>query len=245
MCGDDRWKLFVNPADGWWTCFSGTHNQTGRVEVPLSYDTRQVQLLEMLEVQPIQYTWGETELPLWEPLSVAAKEYLNARNVSPSEVKKYGLVEWVDHHRVLVPYFNPSGTLIFWTSRRYSTIAGHGPKYLAEPGTKPLYLLPSSLMDRLVLVEGVFDAWAVRRAGFAAVALHGKSLSDNLIKMFLTFAADYGIIDVMLDTDAFSSMFKIRNKLLTYRTVNIKPYRPGKDPAEMTPNEVKGVLKCE
>jgi DNA primase len=95
----------------------------------------------------------------------------------------------------------------------------------------------------LVLVEGVFDAMAVERAGFAAVALHGKSLSKHLVKFFLTTAKKYSKISIMLDTDALAASFKIRNQLLSQRAIGICAYPPGRDPAEMQPEEIQEIVK--
>lgn len=243
VCGDARYKVYVQPFTGWWFCFSGAHNRGGRVEAQLSTDGRVAELLEMLRAEKPVASWEEIELPPWEPLSRSALRYLANRDISAEYARKRGIVEWTDQFRVLVPYFNDAGELIFWTSRRYTDLAGSGPKYIAAPGTKPLYTLHANC-DRLVLVEGVFDAMAVQRAGFAAVALHGKSLPNYLQKYFLTIAGRYGIIDVMLDTDAFGSAIGIRNSLLTQRVIGIKPYAPGKDPAEMCREEIEEILLC-
>lgn len=237
VCGDHRWKLYVNPDTGNWFCFSGLHNAGGKIEVGLGSDEAGVRLLEMLRAQPVVPEWAELDLPPWEPLSKTALRYLHDRGVTDQEIRDLGLVEWTGYFRILIPYFH-GGDLVFWNSRRYSEHAGMGPKYLAVPGKKPLYFLHAS-SRRVVLVEGVFDAMAVRRAGFAACALGGKSLPKYLVDLFLTGAARYGIINAMLDSDALAKAFGIRNQLLSKRNVGIWAYPPGKDPAMMTPDEIR------
>ena len=244
VCGHDEFKVYVHPVTGWWFCFAGRHNRGGRIEVELPANERGAYLLELLKAEIPTVEWGEVELPLWEPLSKSALRYLCGRDIDEAYARRLGLVEWVDHYRVLVPYFGPSGELIFWTSRRYSKNIGEGPKYLAAPGTKPLYVLHVE-SDQLVLVEGVFDAMAVNRAGFAAVALHGKSLPRYLVKYLLTAAENYAIISIMLDTDALGAAFRARNQLLSQRAVNICAYPPGRDPAEMQPDEIREIVQCQ
>ena len=242
VCGDARGKLYVNPTTGAWFCFAGYHNRGGKVDVGLPSDGIGLHLLEMLRAQPEVPEWGEIDLSPWEPLSKSALRYLRSRAISQDFAQSHGMVEWTDHYRVVVPYFDAAGNLIFWTTRRYSKRVGTGPKYLAGPGTKPLYVRHAQ-SDHLVLVEGVFDALAVERAGYAAVALHGKSLPKYLVPLLLTTAADYGIINVMLDTDALDKSFGIRNQLLSKRTVRLCAYPPGKDPAMMTPEEIQELVR--
>lgn len=240
-CGHDGWKVYVNPLTGGWFCFAGRHNGGGMVEVGLPTDQITFALLELLYSQPTVPEWDEIDLPPWEPLSKSALRYLRNRNVSPESARTYGLVEWTDKFRIVIPYFY-QGNLIYWNSRRYSTV-GSGPSYLSAPGFKPLYFRHVSGSDQIALVEGVFDAWAVERAGISAVALGGKSLPSYLVRFLLTNTEKYGIIDVLLDADALNKALAIRNQLLSKRDVNLCTYPPGVDPADMTPDYIQELLK--
>jgi hypothetical protein len=242
VCGHDGWKAYVNPLTGGWFCFAGIHNQGGKVEVGLPGDTAGQYLLDLLHAQPLGIPeWSETDLPPWEPLSKSALRYLASRQIDEAAARRYGLVEWTDHYRIVFPYFSNAGDMIFWTSRRYSKAVGYGPKYLAGPGPKPLYMRHVN-SGHLVLVEGVFDALSVERAGFAAAALGGKSLPRYLVTFLLTNAERYGIINVMLDADALAKSLGIRSQLMSKRVVKICAYPPGQDPAQMGPDRIQELI---
>lgn len=243
VCGHTGWKLYVNPVTGAWFCFAGIHNRGGHVKVGLPTEARTSYLLELLRSQPEIPVWEETDLPPWEPLSKSALRYMKRKyDVDAETAKRRGMVEWTDHYRIVIPYFDSAGSLIFWTSRRYSETVGQGPKYLTGPGTKPLYVRHAD-SDRLVLVEGVFDALSVERAGYAAAALGGKSLPKYLRPFLLTEAERYGIINVMLDTDALDKALGIRNQLLSKRNVAVCAYPPGQDPGDMSPEQIQEIIR--
>jgi DNA primase len=193
--------------------------------------------------------WSETELPTCHAPGPEARLYLQKRGISGPDSEKLGIMEWADEYRLIIPYFE-RGECIFWTSRRFSAEKGQGPKYLSQPGKKPLYITPFLGADpcrNLVLVEGVFDAIRVSQAGYRAVALGGKSLPPYHIKKILTLAQKCDIIYVFLDLDAISEAIGIGDELLA-RTepetfVRLKCPPPGKDPADMTLEEIRKVLK--
>jgi hypothetical protein len=244
VCGSDGKKVYLDPKTGAWFCFAGGHHAGGKVDVGLDDTSAGQDLLDMLIVVHQSVVWSETELPPWEPLSKTAKNYLARRGIGQYEASKLGLVEWTGQGRILVPYFS-EGELIYWTGRRYSTVYGEGPKYLSMPGKKPLYTpvhLDDHDVDTLVLVEGTFDAIRVEQAGYAAVALGGKSLPQYLREKLLTLARDRDIIIVMLDEDALGSAVQIQDTLMarTRATVRILPIDG--DPGDMPKHEIRRMI---
>lgn len=242
VCGSDSWKVYVNPETGAWICFAGSCGAKGRVEVGLEDSGRAAgaQILEALRQDDSAPVWDEIEMPPYHPLTGAAQRYLKRRGVPIHVQQSLGLVEWENKSRVLFPYFDFEGNLIYWNSRRFSQNLGDGPKYLTAPGKHPLYWLDSQ-SDRLVIVEGVMDAIMVWQAGFGAVALGGKSLPRYLANSLLTGARRYETIDVMLDPDALDAALRLRASLSDRADVRVVPL-VDQDPGDMSPEEIKEIL---
>lgn len=208
VCGSDKWKTYVDPVSGKWFCFAGQHGGGGCVDVGADADANAEgrKILDMLE-RPAPQTWHEIQMPPFERLSKAASRYLARRKV---DVAGLGIVELTDRYRVAWPYYDDAGRLIYWNSRRYSDNLGDGPKYMAAPGRHPLYVPEYRRKpERVVLVEGAFDAWAVNAVdpGSMAVALGGKSLPRYLRKD-LTRLLGFAMIKsplVALDPDALGN----------------------------------------
>lgn len=244
VCGSDEKKVYVDPKTGAWVCFEFC-GKGGYIDVGLDDAAPGADLLALLDPTPEVVVWSETELPPWEPLSITAVRYLMGRGIGDWESKRLGLVEWVEHGRILIPYFS-EGELIFWTSRLYSDFLPEGAKkYWGQPGHKPLYVpqgMDPTGSDSLTLVEGVFDAIRVAQAGCPVVAVGGKTLPAWLSKNFLTLANKYGIINVMLDEDALDKALGIQD-FLSARTsipVNVVPI-PG-DPGDLPKHEIRRLL---
>lgn len=246
VCGSSSWRTYLDPTTGLWFCFVGHHHAGGKVDVGLDGDNPGATLLQMLERRPETLEWPEIELPPWHALSRQAARYLAKRGLDAADIARLGLVEWEDQHRVLIPYFQ-DGDLVYWTSRRYSTRLGEGPKYWSQGGAKPLYrpFLRGAPSEKLVLVEGVFDAIAIERAGYHAVALGGKTLPHYHEKQLLTLAARYGTIDVLLDEDALAKAIDLQADLQARMAQPVRIVSPpsGMDAGDLTPDAVKEVLR--
>lgn len=244
VCGSDAWKVYLNPDNGMWICFAGGCGAKGQVEVGLDAQPKaagQHILDELYKHHDHGLEWEEVELPPWHELTFAAKRYLKRRRIDEASIQALGLVEWEDKSRVLFPYFDRQGNLIYWNSRRYSDRLGEGPKYLTAPGKHPLYWLEHERSDHLVVVEGVLDAISVWQAGFSAVALGGKSLPRYLVKSLLTGAAEYDMIDVMLDPDALDAALRLRSQVFDRADVRVVPLKD-MDPGDMDPGQIKEIL---
>ncbi len=270
VCGSDEWKLYVALDTGLWKCFAGRHNGGGKVDVGQADNpyTQGQELMDLLDGWQEPVAWDEVELPEWEPLTKMAKRYLMRRDIDEGLRRRLGLVERVDKpFRILIPYFDRAGNMVYWNSRRYSKDIGSGPKYLTAPGKHPLYeqrhpVAAASLSlfhekaegevdpdwvletgnSTAVLVEGVFDSWAVAQAGYHAIALGGKSLPAYLANDLLTLTQQSAIIVVMLDSDALAAALQIRDQISHKREVRIVPCPPGRDPGDMSPEEIRRMI---
>jgi hypothetical protein len=217
VCGSDKYKTYVNMETGAWYCFAGGHGGGGHVEVGHAADTNVEgkTILRMLDRDRDEMEWGEADLPPFHALSDRALRYMERRGFSEEVCRRYGIVEWENKFRILLPYFDRGGQLIYWNSRRYSDNLGDGPKYVAAPGRHPLYIparRPQAVMA--VVVEGVLDALAVVEAdpGVRAIALGGKSLPKYLRRP-LTEATKNVILIVGLDPDALAEALRLQGRI--------------------------------
>lgn len=255
VCGSESWKLYLNPETGFWFCHAGAHQGGGAVEIgTLSQASLEgkaiLQMLNPAARVPDPPT-AEVDLPEWEPLSDRARRYLHRRGLSDESIARWGLVEWVDQYRVLIPYFSQSGQLVYYNSRRYSDNLGDGPKYKGMPGRHPLYVPDRRGRGKVVVVEGAFDAMAVReRTPYHVVALGGKSLPKYLRTPLRdeVFSAillkDGGEVVICLDGDAIGDSLQLLNKIPPLRgiTVRMAVLENGEDPASITPERLREVL---
>lgn len=230
-CGAGGWKLYVAPATGKWFCFK--HNSGGMVAVDLPSTGAGAAILAMLEPQPVELTWREIQLPNWTPLCPRALRYLLKRGVGSGVTRRLGLVEMTDRMRILFPYRDDRGQIVWWNSRAYTSLE-EGPKYLGAPGRHPLYVLPDwRPSPDVVLVEGVLDAVAVWQhlPGVTAVALGGKSLPKYLELELLALAT--GRVSIMLDNDALAHALGLQMRLRSVRETRVVQLPAGEDPASM------------
>ena len=239
VCGGNRWKTYVNPVTGLWWCHDPQHSGGGRVDIGSPLTGQGQAILSALERPgtPQQIRWPEVQVPSWERLTGRARRYLQKRGISIAQAERLGIAEMQDKMRVIVPYFGPDGSIIYWTARKYSTLED-GPKYLASSGKHPLYVLPGwHPTDHVVVVEGVFDAIAVHQAGLGpVVALGGKFLPAYLRPDLDSLVCSGGHVTVVLDSDALAAAIQLRNKLVTKYSVSIVPLPVGEDPASLGDN---------
>jgi len=237
VCGNTKWKVYLDPISGRWYCFAGGHSAGGCVEVGLPSTGAGRQVLDRLNgnSRGVSRTeWPEVQLPPFTDLTPRARRYLNKRGLSNETIDKFSLVEWddPDKFRVLFPFFGPQGRIIYWNSRAYSSL-DDGPKYVAAPGKHPLYVVPRWEPGAVrVVTEGVFDAVMVYQwTGISALALCGKSLPRYLEADFL--ALTQSSTRLLLDGDALSAALRIRARFSDRRTIRVVPLPVNEDPASM------------
>jgi DNA primase len=247
MCADAGWHFYVNTENGFYYCFKC--GGRGRIKPDLKKEVKQKPKLAHMDRAPI---WQERELPPFTALSGEAIYYLNSRNFPMDLVPEMGLVEWRDKRRILIPYFNEAGTVIYWNSR---TFAGGNPKYLGAPGRKPLYPLTYGIIENLlskrdaVIVEGFFDAVRVYQAEYNVVALGGKMLPKYLhhdLKKYLNGASHVSIMLDGDDKDALAKSMKLQGQVQQIMgrrcCVGIVCLPAGKDPGSMPPEDIARLL---
>ena len=127
----------------------------------------------------------------------AATDYLLGRGFTRDEIEVFGFGYDPSRRRVIIPW---EGSDYYHIDR---SIVEANPKYTKPKanvvGPQPLYDLSALSSPAFFLVEGAFDALAVRACGFKAVALGGtggrsavEALSSRKYK---------GVVIVMLDND--------------------------------------------
>lgn len=137
--------------------------------------------------------------------------YVPKQSVPVTKIDGLGKEKYVGDigRRVILPVYGPGG-LVSWLSRPI-TDRYDGPKYVNCPDSeinRTLWPFVEPHSDIAVLVEGSFDALAVRRLGppFSAYATFGKRVSYDQIKQLKA----WGITSVILfwDVDAKKDTIK-------------------------------------
>jgi len=176
-------------------------------------------------------------LPLSKlPANHHALAYLRDRGFDPAWLEyRYGVKYCVDSDRfplaidrIVIPVFHERKVQA-WQCRYIGTPSSKSiPKYFTAPGTnikKYLYDYDvASKCERMVIVEGVTDAWAV---GDGAVALFGKTLSSSQLQLIASSQCES--IVVFLDPDAEEESEHIVKQLHSIRPVYV--VRSENDPA--------------
>jgi hypothetical protein len=108
-------------------------------------------------------------------------EYLDSRGITKEDIKTYEILWWKAAGRVLFPFRNSAGNLIFWTAR---TIYKHiRPKYLHATVSKANRIITyygHGEDDSVFIVEGVFDGLCLNKMGKTVIILMGSEISDTL-----------------------------------------------------------------
>lgn len=233
-CGDERWHFYVSPRNGGYHCFKC--GLSGYADVD-------AHALVARWEENMRPEWREIELPSTLPLGPDAERYLAERNVDPQYARSvYGVADWRAKGRIVIPYRDDIGRPIYWVARSY---LGEDPKYLKPKGRQPLYTVPHNPVQTstLVVVEGVFDAWAVEQLGHVAIALVAKTLPYHLHDSMRGWVDPYRHVRVCLDGDALTDGLKLADTIRRWHddvTVVVLP--DGQDPASMPPAELEKLL---
>jgi hypothetical protein len=214
-------------------------------------------------------------LPPGQPLCQCApdhpaRQYLLARGFNPDSLgRTYGVIVCDGNRssrphfadlRIVIPIYEvryslkgvTEPVLAGWQARMIdSDQAADRPKYLTAAGMKKsclLYGLPLALTTtgRVVVVEGITDAW---RVGTNALAMLGKTISPAQCALIVRHFAGRPIV-VWLDSDAQEEAAEVRKKIQVARCqsqcpgavllARMPPSR--KDPGECTEGEIRDVI---
>jgi hypothetical protein len=122
--------------------------------------------------------------------------YLITRGLTAEEI--VAIKTHVVGRRILMPIYGGANNLVSWQARAIDPVVK--PKYITAPGSdlhKTLWPYVPPLANRIVLVEGMLDALAVRRVNFTAYATFGKKISKEQIKLL----KNWGVGSVVLFWD--------------------------------------------
>jgi Toprim domain-containing protein len=245
MCGRDNWKLYLSPDTGLWKCFGC--NAAGRL------DLGHTNALALLHVKSqAAPSWAPMDLPPFKALSAAAHDHLGRKyGLTPEQCARYSLVEGAAEPyigRILVPYFNQAGEIIYYTGRSY---IGETPKYKAADGKHPLFVPMQAFgtwpgnKPPVYLVEGTFDAIKLYEAGFwLAAAIGGTGLPRHLLPSLMKLADNAIEIVIALDSDALDKALALQRRLQPFVAgeVRVVMLPPGQDPGSMSIDQLQEVL---
>ncbi len=243
VCNSAGWHVYVNPDTGEWYCFARGHGGGGRVTPGIFTDeTRRAMIAQLRYEATSPAAWPEVELPDWRKLGVGARMFIDMRRTVLQP--EYHVVEATAEPRIIVPFFGPDRKIISWIARDYTgTLI---PKYTQAPGAKPMFMLPRwEPVDTLVLVEGVFDAFAVASCGHAVAAIGGTHLSSRSEQDLRQLVRRR--ITILLDNDEAGqrAMPKLRDRLRDRYDVvsNSHLLPPDCDPAQVHPKDLITALR--
>jgi DNA primase len=167
--------------------------------------------IESIKTLPVEYTHLSENSN-----SIAYKHainYIKKRKISEIDIYRYNIgfcEEGLYKNRIIIPSYNIDGSLNFFSGRAFFDTAWM--KYANCDFTKNIigFEMLIDFREELTLVEGGFDAIAVRRN---CIPLFGKTLSPKLQMMLLKTRPK--CVNVVLDNDAFSDSIKICEFLIT------------------------------
>ena len=122
-------------------------------------------------------------------------------------------------NRVIVPLFDISGNLVFFTGR---SVDNNSLKYLSCDVKRKRFLpvyLGKKFPDTVLLVEGAFDAIAVHQAGFSSIPLLSMDITE--LQLFALLGIGFEKIVIALDSGEFDNSYKLYQKLAK---VGMKPW---------------------
>lgn len=158
-------------------------------------------------------------------------QYLKSRNITKYDVLRYniGYCEGGQFHgRVLIPSYDASGQLNFYSTR--SIFEDAKMKYVNSFGSKDIigFEMFVDYNQPITLVEGAFDAISIRNN---AVPLFGKTLSNKLKSALISNKVQS--VNIVLDNDALSDSIRISEFLLKNSIETKLVKLDGKDPSEI------------
>lgn len=253
FCGHHKRKLECNLLSYNWHCW--TCNSRGKsfrslfrkLNVPKSYYQR---LFEITKEKSFSgFTRGketshellklpEEFIPLSKfnnslsPHRKHALKYLKNRNISEIDILRYniGYAENGEYSgRVIIPSYDEKGNLNFFSSRAF--YPSMKIKYRNPPWSKDIVgfgMLINWNLEDVTLVEGVFDAIAIRRN---AIPLFGKTLSYSLKESLIINGIER--VNIVLDNDARNDAVEIQKFLNAHEIDSRLVKLDGKDPSEI------------
>jgi hypothetical protein len=154
--------------------------------------------------------------PMWESSSELpyrhALVYLKNRGITKEDIIRYNIgyaTEGELRNRIILPSYDSDGSLNFYTARSFYETKSL--KYVSCSFSKNIigYELLTNFEEPITIVEGPFDAIAVRTN---VIPLFGKTLSEKLKMKLLEY--DVPMVNVLLDNDAINDAIRICDFLI-------------------------------
>ena len=170
-----------------------------------------------------------------------ALAYLKKRGVSKADIMRYNIGYCdggVYDYMIIIPSYSHEGSLNYFVARNYNP---HSPvKYKNPPMSKDTvpFELFINWSSPLILVEGMFDALAVKRN---AIPLLGKHIQRELMKKIVT--SEVKKIYIALDQDAQKDALKFCEQLLNEGKEVYLVNMQEKDPSEMGFREITKLIQ--
>jgi DNA primase len=175
------------------------------------------------------------------PLFRKVKEYARKRNISEGDIKRYNIGYCDSGHyanRIIIPSYDNNNRLNYFIAR--SVFDEEKFKYKNPPVSKNVIMFENQINwnEPITLVEGVFDAMAVKRN---AIPLLGKFVPKKLNDTI--YEKEVKSINILLDEDAQQQAlyYTVQYQNQGIDTKNIKP--TDKDASDMGFSEVNTKLK--
>jgi DNA primase len=214
-CKNPKWNFSFNEDKNFfhcWACDEGGHvtKLFRDLKIPFDFkvDFSKKEVAEPKEEGVLYLPDGTVEI---KDSSSRAKvlRYLKGRNITEEDIERYKIKFWEPRGRILFPFYDYSGKLIFWNAR--TIFRGVKPKYLHASVPKSGKILIYEGKEREAwIVEGVFDAIAVNKLGKTAIMLMGSSISESL-KSYLRMMKSSVVL--CLDNDMTNKQFKYEKEL--------------------------------
>ena len=173
-----------------------------------------------------------------------SRAYLLGRGLSLGEIKFYDLHYCAGgfwSRRVIIPMYDEQGTLLAFQGRH---LDDEEPRYKTQ-GPRPIYMPDFEAVmagSHLVICEGPFDAFAILRAGWPAVATLGILPSPAQVDALITLAKSYQRVLIWFDTEATGEAFGLQMKLQPHIPTIVVIEPTIKDPGECDPNQIQKIL---
>ena len=166
-----------------------------------------------------------------DPIYKNAIHYLRKRGIGPKEILRYSIgycTDGVYSNRIIIPSYDEDGKLNYFIAR--DIFPNSNMKYKNPPMSKDtvVFELFINWNEPIVLVEGSFDAIAVRKN---VIPLLGKFPSKSLVKKLVTKKVKK--VYVALDTDAKKDAAKLVKFLMDNGIEAYLLSMKEKDPAEL------------
>ena len=175
------------------------------------------------------------------PMFRKVKEYAKTRNITREDIIRYNIgycESGIYGGRIIIPSYDGNNRLNYFIAR--SVFEEEKFKYKNPPVSKNIIMFENQINwnEPITLVEGVFDAMAVRRN---AIPLLGKFVPKKLNESIYTKGVKN--INILLDTDAQDQAlyYTMQFQNQGINTKNVVPSE--KDAGEMGFVEINHILK--